>query len=330
MHDETATEEPKPEREPLTARQLISTSLIRLRTRVPLLATLALFARIEPGENVPTVATDGRDILCNPDWLRGTRPAEVDGTLLHTVLHAALLHVPRGEGRDPLRWNAAADVVVNGMVEAAAAELVSQTFTDPFTLPEGAAVRNTTLQTGTAEEAYAAFEANGTRIAPPYRLRDLRDTGRHDPEYLAAYWSRAWVAAREQQRRNGHPDRVQPRGSEVEQAAEQMRAATPLPPISLPDFAAILEGRGESTPFADAPDARFATVRALAAAEAASLANAFRWLVDKAPMEWLQFYLSEAFMTLRARGQMGEAAALVRHEPRLLRFFADYTKLLAA
>jgi predicted metal-dependent peptidase len=96
--------------------RLLSASLLRLRMKSPFFATLALFTRFRATQTLPTAATDGEDIFFNPEFLRSLPSALVDSLLLHQVLHAALLHVPRRGTREKERWNVAADIVVNGMI----------------------------------------------------------------------------------------------------------------------------------------------------------------------------------------------------------------------
>ncbi|BAY65854.1 hypothetical protein NIES22_59610 [Calothrix brevissima NIES-22] len=96
--------------------KLISASMLRLRMKSPFFATLALFARVLITESVPTAATDGEDIFINADFLRSLSSSQLDGLVLHEVLHAALLHVPRRGARERNLWNVAADIVVNGMI----------------------------------------------------------------------------------------------------------------------------------------------------------------------------------------------------------------------
>jgi predicted metal-dependent peptidase len=100
----------------MTNDKIISASILRLRMKSPFFATLALFARFVPTSALPTAATDGRDIFYNPEFLTSLPPLQVDGLLLHEVLHAALLHVPRRGTRDRKWWNMAADIVVNGII----------------------------------------------------------------------------------------------------------------------------------------------------------------------------------------------------------------------
>jgi predicted metal-dependent peptidase len=99
-----------------TNQKNISASLLRLRMKSPFFATIALFARFVPSQQIETAATDGKDIFYNPDFLNSLPTAQQDGLLLHEVLHAALMHVLRKGVRESKIWNIAADIVVNGIV----------------------------------------------------------------------------------------------------------------------------------------------------------------------------------------------------------------------
>ena len=121
--------------------KVISASLLRLRMRSPFFATLALFARFIPTQSIATAATDGKDIYYNPDFLLPLSPSQQDGLLLHEVLHAALLHRIRRGVRHPVKWNIAADIVVNGMIMQQGG----------FALPEGG-VRDKDLEHLSVEE----------------------------------------------------------------------------------------------------------------------------------------------------------------------------------
>jgi predicted metal-dependent peptidase len=136
-----------------TAR-MVSASLLRICDRSTFFATLALFARVDTSARVPTAATDGRDIYVNPEFFNPLSPAEQDGVLLHEVLHAALLHVPRRGSRDPQLWNVAADIVVNGMIAKAGYSLPASALRDPS---------NEHLST---EEVYDLIVQNAQQVAP--------------------------------------------------------------------------------------------------------------------------------------------------------------------
>ena len=137
----TPTPDPRPPTPDLDGR--ISASLLRLRQRSPFFATLALFARFKPSLDLPTAATDGRDVFYNPQFMGALSEEHFDGVLLHEVLHAALAHVPRRSLRDPQGWNIAADIVVNGIL-----------LQNGFALPDGH-IRDVSLEHYSIEEVYA-------------------------------------------------------------------------------------------------------------------------------------------------------------------------------
>ncbi len=130
----------------------ISAAILQLRIRSPFFATLALFARMHITETVPTAATDGRDIFLNQQFWRSLAPSQRLGLMAHEVLHAALLHVLRRGSRDPLLWNIAADIVVNGIVLAQ----------EGFELPEGG-IRDQKLEHLSVEEIYHLLQQDPQR-----------------------------------------------------------------------------------------------------------------------------------------------------------------------
>ena len=132
-----------------TDSRVISASLLRLRMKSPFFATLALFARFIPSQQLPTAATNGKDIFYNPDYLHSLAVAEQDGLLLHEVLHAALLHVPRQGVREAELWNIAADIVVNGIISKQRV----------FELPPGG-LRSPNLEHLSVEEIYELLLKN--------------------------------------------------------------------------------------------------------------------------------------------------------------------------
>jgi predicted metal-dependent peptidase len=139
--------------------RLISASLLRLRMKSPFFATLALFTHFRSSQAIPTAATDGKDIFVNPQFLQSLPTAQIDGLLLHEVLHAALLHVVRRGTRSPIQWNYAADIVVNGMI-------IQQ---GCFELPSGA-VRDINLEHLSVEEIYELLQKQAISVSCPLDL----------------------------------------------------------------------------------------------------------------------------------------------------------------
>jgi predicted metal-dependent peptidase len=89
------------------------------------------------------MATDGSRIVYNPTFVDQLKPAELEGTLAHEVLHCALGHQCRRGQRDPELWNQAADFAINPILLG-----------NGFTLPAGALV-DPAFNNLSAEEIYA-------------------------------------------------------------------------------------------------------------------------------------------------------------------------------
>jgi predicted metal-dependent peptidase len=125
-------------------------SLLRTRlcTRTPFLGSLILFAETIATDTIPTAATNGRQILINPQFFEHLPLDQQEAVLLHEVLHAALLHVSRGMGRDAKRWNIAADIVVNGILTR-----------EGFVLPKDS-VQARALERFSVEEVYDQLETS--------------------------------------------------------------------------------------------------------------------------------------------------------------------------
>ena len=73
---------------------------------------------------IKTMATDGRHLFYDPDFVLNTPLSQLTGVISHEVLHCALNHISRRNGRDE-RWQLATDFAAN--------DIVIQT----FDLPEG-------------------------------------------------------------------------------------------------------------------------------------------------------------------------------------------------
>lgn len=65
----------------------------------------------------PTAATNGINLFWNPAFFKLLPPATRVTVLLHELWHVALLHMLGFKGRNPKRWNAACDIVINNMLD---------------------------------------------------------------------------------------------------------------------------------------------------------------------------------------------------------------------
>src|SRR6185312_9143157 len=134
--------------------------LTRARTQLllnqPFFGTLCLRLKLMEG-GVPTMATDGRRILFNPEFVQSLQPEELQAVLAHEVMHCALGHHCRRGQRDPHLWNEAADLAINPLLVA-----------NGFSLPAGALI-DPEFENLSAEEIYARRlqpKCNGDSSSP--------------------------------------------------------------------------------------------------------------------------------------------------------------------
>jgi predicted metal-dependent peptidase len=69
-----------------------------------------------PGLNPPTMAVDGKTIFYDRDFVEGMSVEELKFVLCHEVMHCVFAHMYRRGGRQPRRWNMAADYVINDLL----------------------------------------------------------------------------------------------------------------------------------------------------------------------------------------------------------------------
>lgn len=66
--------------------------------------------------DIQTAAVDGTHLFINPDFFAPLTEKQIVFILCHEVLHCALLHFARMDGRDRLKWNYATDYEINLML----------------------------------------------------------------------------------------------------------------------------------------------------------------------------------------------------------------------
>jgi predicted metal-dependent peptidase len=126
----------------MTTAQKLTRARVQLLLLQPFFGTLCLRLKLIPGD-LPTMATDGSKIVYNSAFVDQLKPAELEGTLAHEVLHCALGHQCRRGTRDSGLWNEAADFAINPLLTA-----------NGFTLPAGALI-DPAYANLSAEEIYA-------------------------------------------------------------------------------------------------------------------------------------------------------------------------------
>jgi len=193
----------------------LQASQLRMAGHHPFFASLLLMAPTVVTDAFETAATDGVRLFFNPSFVAPLTSMQLDGLMVHELLHCALQHGARRGSRDALLWNIAADIHVNGIIRAL----------KHLDLPPGG-VEEPKLAHLSVDEIYAALVRSartGVRLGghgtPALRIRDVVDPADPDPAALArvgAFWSDAMQRARAVARARGtgmgaipaHVDRV--------------------------------------------------------------------------------------------------------------------------
>ena len=99
----------------------------RLGSKAPGYAAIVFGLPLVETTRTPTMATDGRSIFYNREFVRTSTDTELLAVLFHEGLHVSLGHHLRRGSIDPKTWNVAADYAINLIVRRAG-----------LTLPKGA------------------------------------------------------------------------------------------------------------------------------------------------------------------------------------------------
>lgn len=110
---------------------ILQKAKMRLVISHPFFATLLLSMPLQERLDIPTMAVDGTNIYFNPNFVKEIGVECTVGVLAHEVMHPALMHTWRCNGRDPEKWNRAGDYVINGILTEAGLTLPKGGLLDP-------------------------------------------------------------------------------------------------------------------------------------------------------------------------------------------------------
>lgn len=80
----------------------------------PFFGALALSLAPKEDTTCNTAWVDGRNLGYNPEFVESLTHAELVGLIAHEVMHCAMGHTFRRDGRDAKQWNIACDYAING------------------------------------------------------------------------------------------------------------------------------------------------------------------------------------------------------------------------
>ena len=108
-----------------TARQIVEKSRSRMISNFPFYACILLSQELVETDKVPAMATDGKHIFWNPEWVSKWTVAQVTGVFAHECEHIAYCHPIRkiAAGLEHNLFNVACDYAINGGLIKAGFEL---------------------------------------------------------------------------------------------------------------------------------------------------------------------------------------------------------------
>lgn len=112
-------------------------------------------------DKIPTACTNGLQIEYNPDFFMGLSHEERISLIIHETWHVALMHMTRNEHKDKVKYNKAADYVINQMIK------------DDGFAPLPSWLQNDTYRNMSTDQVYNLLEDDDT--PPP--MEDLADPG---------------------------------------------------------------------------------------------------------------------------------------------------------
>lgn len=97
----------------------------------PFFGALALKLRLKEDPSCKTAWTDGQSMGFNPDFIENLTQGQLRGLIAHEVMHCALGHPWRREGREQKRFNVACDYALNPELLKSSFELPDGALQDP-------------------------------------------------------------------------------------------------------------------------------------------------------------------------------------------------------
>lgn len=163
----------------------LSLARARLLLDHPFFGVLALRLQMQAREDLTTLATDGRHIFYNPQFVEGLELSLCSSAIAHEVMHCVLAHTHRRNGREPKRWNYAADYALNPILKEAGMPLGDNWLYNPAWANMG------------AEEIYHLLpeQLEGEALCEVMDAADGAAVGEELSDEVAVEWKLATVQA---------------------------------------------------------------------------------------------------------------------------------------
>lgn len=100
----------------LSQRERMVKARVTMLLKQPFFGSIATRLRLVEDKEIRTAATNGRDLIFNPEFTATLNDAQLVFLVGHEVGHCIFDHLTRRGDRDPQLWNMAGDYVINDML----------------------------------------------------------------------------------------------------------------------------------------------------------------------------------------------------------------------
>jgi hypothetical protein len=148
------------------AATMIEAAKVQIILRHPFFAVILLKRKLSVTRQVPTLAVSNKGVIyANPDFVVTLTIPQLVWGLCHEVMHVALSHAVRLNGRKPIKWNIAGDAVINDILDNCG---IGERIPDTINMPGS--------RDKSADEIYAGL-ADPPKPPPPPEPPEVEDEG---------------------------------------------------------------------------------------------------------------------------------------------------------
>jgi predicted metal-dependent peptidase len=128
--------------------KLIQKTRITLLIDFPFFGILSLKLVLKKDYSIPTMATEGKHLLYNPNFVEKLPEKQLAFIIVHEVMHCALRHIWRKGDKNHIKWNYACDYAIHSILNSESISCIE--------MPQGA-LYNRDYNNMSAEEIYTVL-----------------------------------------------------------------------------------------------------------------------------------------------------------------------------
>lgn len=181
------------------ARNKLTQALTSLLLDEPFFGTLAMKLELIERTDIPTEATNGKQLFYNPTFIESIPFEQVKAEICHEVCHCAKLHQFRRDGRDAKLWNVACDFVINNELKTAGYKLDATWLLNPLY----AGMSEEQVYTQVAKQSKKEQEEQQKKSDGHGQVLDAQETLTEGTEQQKQEWQQSVIQVARQTQQHG-------------------------------------------------------------------------------------------------------------------------------